>query len=220
MLGRLTLFLSQICLRKHTYKIMIRLFTVFCKLNFKILSDLDLFLQTMKDFSPEKIPFLKLKCPYCGANNPTWSFHDSYDRYLISFEKGSSITRTIVITMINCSSCEHSHAILPEIIVPYGSYSLIFILLVLKDYFASKMTVKALCEKFQISVSMLYRWKHLFLKHKKLWFGMLENVYQNSITLLSSLPTFITSNALSLFFLQNGYSFLQGITKTAQFSSA
>lgn len=199
---------------------MIRLFTVFCKLNFITLSDPDLFLEAMKDFSPEKIPFLKLKCPCCGAKNPPWSFHDSYDRYLISFEKGSSITRTIVITMIMCGSCKHSHAILPEIIVPHGSYSLTFILLVLKDYFASKMTIKALCEKFQISVSMLYRWKHLFLKHKKLWLGILENIYKNPISFLSSLLCSSTSDDLLIFFLQNGYSFLQGITKTALFSSA
>jgi hypothetical protein len=50
--------------------------------------------------------------------------------------------------------------------------------------------------------------------------GILENMYQDALTFLSSLPTLDTSSDLSLFFLQNGHSFLQGITKTAHFSSA
>ena len=173
----------------------------------------------MKDFSSYKLPFIKLACPFCGAKNPTWSYHDSYNRYLISFENEITTTYTINITRIICSSCKHAHAILPEIIIPYCSYSLTFILSVLKSYFF-KMTVKALCEKYQISVSMLYDWKRLFLIHKKLWLGILENIYQNSITFSSSIPTFSTSNDLSLFFLINGHSFLQSIHKTAHFSSA
>ena len=199
---------------------MIRLFTVFCKLNFNSLSDIDLFSESMKSFSFEKIPFLRLKCPYCGAKAPLWSYHDSYSRYLISFTEDSNTTNTINITRILCGSCQHTHAILPEIIVPYGSYSLTFILLVLKDCFLSEMTIKKLCEKYQISISTLYGWKRLFLIHKKLWLGILENIYQNSIAFLSSIPNFNTSSDLLLFFLQNGYSFLQGITKTARFSSA
>ena len=140
---------------------MIKLFTVFCKLNFKTLSAKDLFIESMKDFSSDKLPFIKLACPCCGAKNPTWSYHDSYKRYLISFENEISTTYTIDITRIICSSCKHAHAILPEITIPYSSYSLTFILSVLKDYF-SKITVKTLCEKYQISASMLYGWKRLF----------------------------------------------------------
>jgi hypothetical protein len=198
---------------------MIRLFTIFCKLNFKTLSAKDLFLESMKAFSSDNLPFIKLPCPYCGAKSPTWSYHDSYHRYLISFENEATITYSIDITRIICSSCQHTHAILPELIIPYCSYSLTFILSVLKGYF-SKMAVKVLCEKYQISVSMLYDWKRLFLIHKKLWLGILENIYQNSIAFMSSIPTFTTSNDLSVFFLHNGHSFLQGIRKTAHFSSA
>jgi hypothetical protein len=199
---------------------MIRLFTIFCKLNFKTLSVKDLFLESMKAFSSDKLPFIKLTCPHCGAKTPTWSYHDSYQRYLISFENEVTITYTIDITRIICSSCQHTHAILPEIIIPYGSYSLPFIMAVLKDYFSPELTVKTLCEKYQISISMLYGWKRLFLIHKKLWLGILENVYQSSIIFLSSIPNFNTSNDLSLFFLHNGHTFLQSIRKTAHFSSA
>ena len=204
---------------KAQYNIMIRLFTVFCKLNFNILSAKSLFLESMKDFMQDKLPFLKLACPYCGANHPTWTYHDSYFRYLISYENQESVTYTINITRIVCSSCNHAHAILPEIIIPYSSYSLIFVLRVLKDYF-SKMPIKEICEKYQISTSQLYGWKQLFLHHKKLWLGVLENIYLYSLEFLSLIPIFNTSNDLRQFFAQNGHSFLQGITKTALLNSS
>lgn len=198
---------------------MIRLFTVFCKLNFDKLSAKGLFLKSMKDFTPDKLPFIKLVCPYCSAKHPTWSYHDSYTRYLVSYENQDTVTYTIDITRIVCSSCKHPHAILPEIIIPYSSYSLTFILSVLRDYYF-KMKVKDICEKYQISVSMLYAWKLLFLQHKRLWLGILEDIYHSSSEFLSSIPKFNTSYDLRQFFAQNGHSFLQGVTKTALSNSS
>lgn len=163
---------------------------------------------------------LVLPCPFCGAKHPTWSHHASYDRYLISYEKGITTTYTISITRLICSSCGHTHAILPEIIIPYGSYSLIFVLNVLRDYYLSQMTVHTLCDKYEISPSTLYAWKRLFLIHKKLWLGVLEDIYQSSLDLLSSLPSLNTSSDLALFFERQANSFLQGVSKTAPFSSA
>lgn len=174
----------------------------------------------MQDFSIEKFPSLELPCPFCGAKHPEWSYHDSYKRYLISFEMGTTITYDIDTTRIICSSCKHTHAILPEIIIPYSSYSLIFVLSVLRDYYLSHMTVQLLCDKYQISPSTLYTWKRLFAIHKKLWLGILEDIYQSSIDFLSSIPSINTSADLSSFFEHQGYSFLQGVSKTAHFSSA
>lgn len=174
----------------------------------------------MKEFSSNNLRFVKLACPYCGAKKPTWSYHDSYPRYLVSFENETSITYTIDIARVICSSCKHTHAILPDIIIPHNSYSLIFVLTVLNDYFQGKMTIKSICEKYDISISMLYGWKKLFLIHKKLWLGILEDTLQKPLSFLSSFFTTNISDALFHFFLQNAYSFLQGISKTAHFSSA
>jgi hypothetical protein len=117
-----------------------RALVVFCKLNYKNLSAIDLFLKSIEKFAPANIPFIKLPCPCCGAKNPGRSYHDSYKRYLISFENNQLKIEEINITRIICSSCKHTHAILPEIIIPYCSYSLLFVLSVLKDYF-SKMGI-------------------------------------------------------------------------------
>jgi transposase-like protein len=173
----------------------------------------------MKDFSAEKIPFLKLPCPNCGAKHPTWSYHESYERYLISYQNKTIITDTIDVTRIMCSSCKSTHAILPEIIIPFSSYSLIFVLSVLKDYYMSNKTVTSLCEKYQISISTLYEWKRLFLLHKKLWLGIIENIYQDSLEFLSSIPDIDTSDKLYSFFSNNNISFLQGRKKTARLNS-
>jgi hypothetical protein len=173
----------------------------------------------MKEFTSEKLPFTKLSCPFCGAKNPNWTYHDSYSRYLIEFKNNAPVSYIIDITRIICSSCKHTHAILPEIIIPYSSYSLTFILSVLKDYYL-KMKIIDICEKYQISISMIYAWKSLFLQHKKLWLGILEDIYHNSLEFLSSIPKFNTSNELRQFFVQNGHSFLQGVRKTALLNSS
>lgn len=173
----------------------------------------------MKEFSAEKLPFIKLPCPFCGAKNPNWTYHDTYTRYLVGFENNAPANHIIDITRIICSSCEHPHAILPEVIIPYSSYSLTFILSVLRDYYL-KMKIKDICEKYQISVSMIYAWKLLFIQHKQLWLGILEDIYHSSLEFLSTIPKFNTSNDLRWFFEQNELSFLQGVTKTALSNSS
>jgi len=221
LLARSTLFLFEYVIKDTSYlKIMIRVFSVFCKLNFTKLSAKDLFLAAMQDFSAEKLSSLNMPCPFCGAKHPDWSYHDSYERYLISFEMGTVVTYEIAISRIICSSCHHPHAILPEIIIPYSSYSLPFVLCVLRDYYLFHLTVQALCDKYQISPATLYAWKRLFLIHKKLWLGILQDIYQDALDFLSSIPAIKTSADLSLFFRHHAHSFLQGVSKTAHFSSA
>jgi hypothetical protein len=222
MLARLTLFLFLLlCALAHcTSKTMIRAFTIFCKLNFIELSALEMFTIAMRDFSKDKLQTLVFPCPHCGAKHPQWSKFASYERDLISWEKGLPVTYRITVTRIICSSCRHTHAILPEIIIPYGSYSLIFILNVLRDYYLSHMTVQELCDKYMIAPSTLYAWKRLFLIHKKLWLGILEDAAIKPLTFLTSLPSLTTSEALTIFFQNHAQSFLQGVTKTAYFSSA
>lgn len=199
---------------------MIRAFTIFCKLNFIVLSAQEIFTEAMRDFSKEKLPKLAFPCPACGAKHPRWSEFASYDRDLISFEKGLPVTYRITISRISCSSCNHTHAILPEIIIPHGSYSLIFILTVLRDYYLSQTTIQALCHKYMIAASTLYAWNRLFKFHKKLWLGILADAATKPLAFLSSLPSPATSNDLAVFFQNHAQSFLQGMTKTAHFSSA
>lgn len=189
---------------------MIRAFTIFCKLNFIKLSAKQLFFQAMHNLSYTDMP-----CPHCGAKHPVWSHHASYERYVISIEQGIPVCYMITVTRLICSSCKHTHAILPEILIPYGSYSLIFILNVLRDYYLKTYTVLELCNKYQISVSTLYAWKRLFLMHKKLWLGFLEDSILSPREFLAHIPSVDSSHSLHTFFRSHGHSFLQGVSKTA-----
>lgn len=85
------------------------------------------------------------------------------------------VYRRMEIQRVRCGSCGHSHAILPDDIIPYTTYSLLFILRVLAGHFLKLGTVEQLCKRYAISPSMLYHWKALFLAHKEIWLGVLKN---------------------------------------------
>lgn len=210
---------SQNMFKKLKHKFMIRLFSVFCKINYNILSAEEIFLLAMEDFARKKIPFLKQLCPHCGTKCPVWSYHSSYGRFMVSYQHNSIITDHIDIPRIVCSSCGTSHALLPELLIPHRTYSLLFVLSVLRDYYIKEKRIREICEKYQISTSTLYQWKRLFEEHKKLWLGVLEDMYQKCLEFLSTILNTKASGGLKAFFTNNKFSFLQGRTKTAFYDS-
>lgn len=113
-------------------------------------------------------------CPWCGSRGNCVA-HGSYWRSVIDWRCGQVVYNSAEIKRVRCGSCGHTHAILPDHIIPYTTYSLPFILRVLAVYFLGKETVERLCVRFSITPSMLYQWKALFLAHKQLWLGTLED---------------------------------------------
>ena len=182
---------------------MIRFFGLLKRLDFLKITAYDLYNMFKSRFNPSKFP-----CPYCQTKHPGWKQHATYLRYLLSFENGKSVTYTLTIIRYKCSSCKHTHAVLPEIIIPYRSYSIILILLVMKDYYTKSLTIEKICEKYDISVSTLYSWKALFLKHKKIWLGLLEDACMLAVEFLES---FFHKHikVLREFYITAGVSFLQ-----------
>lgn len=194
---------------------MIRDFTIFCKLNYMSLSALQIFEQFLSNFRIEDCV-----CPICGARHSCRP-HDSYERYLISYEFGATVYYHVNVTQVMCESCGHTHAILPEIIIPHGSYSILFVLIVLRDYYIGFDSIQKLCDKYQIAASTLYRWKRLFQKHKKLWLGVLEDASTPAPDFLDFLieSSCELSQGLKHFFRIHDFSFLQGASKTAHSAS-
>ncbi len=45
----------------------------------------------------------------------------------------------------------------------------------MKDLFLAGSTVAQICDKYEICTSTLYAWKALFLEHKRIWLGLLED---------------------------------------------
>ena len=157
-------------------------------------------------------------CPRCGAKgccNP----HASYHRTLIDFIAGKPVYSRIIVCRVICTSCGHTHAVLPDVMIPYATYSLFFILRVLAEFFTHLCTVEKLCARFSITPAMLYRWKALFLDHKKLWLGVLGDAGTQPRSFLCQIcrhPDYSASFAAP-FVLLTTHSFLQSHRNPADF---
>lgn len=150
------------------------------------LSQLNISAQRMTDLLlPRFLSSEKSKCPFCGARN--FRKYRRYSRWIIEYHDGHMKTTRLQTKRFRCNSCHAAHAFLPVLIIPYCSYSLIAILWVLSDYFSHRLTVKKICEKYQISVTTLYRWKTKFLHDKGLYLGVLKNAVTDVIQFLKYL---------------------------------
>ena len=150
----------------------------------------------------------KVVCPACGASH-LCSVHASYERNLIDFVSGSPVYSTVTVTRVICSGCDHTHAILPDLVIPYSTYGLFFILRVIAEYFLQLSSVEKLCLRFGISHSMLYRWVALFLEHKTLWLGVLGSAEMAPLSFIKDISSREYSVFASLFTLLATVSFLQ-----------
>lgn len=180
---------------------MIRVKTIFGKMFSLKTSDRQLFSLAIQAFSPSSEV-----CPHCGSIGRC-EFHDSYTRWLISIESGRRTDGLVSIPRVICASCGRTHAILPDVLIPYGSYSLRFILVILNAYLARTSTVHAFCASWGIAVSTLYTWIHLFENQASLWLGALREV---RCLKDSALHAICSQDSLpSSFFQRFGFSFLQ-----------
>lgn len=181
---------------------MIRLNALDCKLKNSILSIRILFQQSL-----EQSPLFLLVCPYCGAKG-TCRRRGSYERSLVTFSNGTAEVIRLKIPRVQCP-CGRSHALLPDLIVPYLSYSLPMIFRILSDYFHRRLTIRGICEKYLINVPLIYRLKKWFLLHKKQWLGVLRDRELCAPDFVEQLLSESYSRFLDAFLRLTTYSFLQ-----------
>lgn len=179
---------------------MVRAFSLLCKLNSYKLSDKVLF-----NLSLARLDLVHQTCPCCGSNT-NHTIYSSYSRDMIVFSEGIRKDYTVSIPRIKCH-CGHTHAVLPDVLIPYGSYSLRFILQVLCEYLCKHCTVEDLCLRFQISKSTLYGWIHLFLKHHNLLTGILHEIDSLCLDALSRISSY--ENLTRDFYQRFRFSFMQ-----------
>ena len=152
-------------------------------------------------------------CPICKCKG-SCSPHGFYKRKIIDFTTEGTTSVELTVRRVICHSCgrHHTHAILPDFIVPYASYGLFFILRVLGEYFLHRYTIEQICSVYDISIPVLYRWIRLFREHKKSWLGLLTDRETQALSFLKGL---ILSEDYSRtfaapFVLLTAHSFLQG----------
>ena len=186
----------------HYGILMIRLFYVFCKLNQVRFSD-----RQWSHWESGKMMSWDQPCSVCGAKDCMDVF-DHYKRYLVTWEDGGAVSRMITVERRQCVSCGHTHAVLPSCLVPYKSYSLRFILMVLQNYFLRVCPVEQLCGRYGISISTLYRWLKLFKQQKALFLGVLENARMGCMSFLEGLEGTFLKDFYQLF----RFSFLEAFS--------
>jgi hypothetical protein len=144
--------------------------------------------------------------------------HAKYNRNLVDYDGG--VKEYIVeIERAKCAPCGRTHAALPDVIVPYKTYCIIFILIVLKEYFHTRAAT-SICKKYGIAVSTLYKWRDRYLKHTSLDLGaIVEAAILSKSPWLEDLQNIFRASATHDFFQRFGFSFLQH-KKTTRYSSA
>ena len=162
---------------------MIRALAILCKLNSIKLSDKQLF-----DMCLSHPDLTHQVCPCCGSCS-NHSIYSSYKRTMITFSGGHRTNLEVSIPRIKCH-CGHTHAIIPDVLIPYGSYSLRFILIVLFKYLVRSSSIAELCDKYQISRSTLYEWIHLFIHHFNLWIGKIGEIKSLCLSAIRTIRTF------------------------------
>ena len=113
-------------------------------------------------------------CPCCKSTGEC-RIHGYYRRRLIDYYNGEIKSSRIRVLRVKCKTCGHTHAVLPDIIVPYAQYTIRFICRVLSEKLTTGSTIEAICEKFNISKRTLNRFLALYKGHKALWLGSLES---------------------------------------------
>ena len=183
---------------------MIRKNALFCKIIRIKKSSKVLFDSYMDTFCPEK-----QTCPVCGSSFHC-QIHAYYGRRIIDFICGVPVTTEVTVLRLACQSCGHTHAVLPDLIIPYSSYSLFFILRVLAEAFLHISSLERLCERFCITRNQLYKWKQLFQQHKREWLGILEDSETSGMDFLLMLAAKPDYSSFAMDFTkQTSYSFLQ-----------
>ena len=85
-------------------------------------------------------------CPRCGAAGQLSNYGD-YSRDFTYLQAGKVTDSRISPLRFECGSCGATHAMLPDIVIPYGRYSLGFVLAALIAYFERATAVVKICEK-------------------------------------------------------------------------
>lgn len=148
-------------------------------------------------------------CPVCGSTGNCHT-HAYYSRKIVDFLHGKPVWTEVIILRLICDSCAQTHAILPDIIIPYSSYGLFFLLRVLAEHFAAISTVEQLCERFGISRNQFYKWKRLWNEHKQEWLGLLASLETTDLDFLKELTMKTDySDFASCFVRKSSRSFLQ-----------
>ena len=104
-----------------------------------------------------------LKCPYCNSSDLIkWG---NYERNIIYLINNESHYIVISVKRVKCKSCNHTHALLPEGIVPYKQHIL-------------KTIIESITDKTDISENLIKNWKRQI---NKIFKPLLRTTFKNKV---------------------------------------
>ena len=102
-----------------------------------------------------------LSCPNCNSTDfIKWG---NYERNIIFLANNECRCRVISIKRVKCKSCNHTHALLPEGIVPYKQHTL-------------KTIIKAITNQTNVSENLIKKWKKQI---RKIFKPLLRTTFKN-----------------------------------------
>ena len=104
-----------------------------------------------------------LKCPYCNSTDLIkWG---QYERNIIYLVNNESRSKVISVKRVKCKSCNHTHALLPEGIVPYKQHTL-------------KTIIESIINKTDVSENLIKKWKKQI---NKIFRPLLRTTFKNKV---------------------------------------
>lgn len=186
---------------------MIRLFYAVCK-TYRKLKNCNELLILQK--ASEDLSFYP--CPSCSCPPDNYVKNGSYTRNFICIVNGKVQDESVEIKVRKCSSCNHSHALLHFLIVPYSRFSLGFLVTLIYLRLTHRFnTVSELCAHFDISINTYHRIMHRFKQdsHALMMAMKRYSEVMSGIIALCRVPLKNIPIILETFFKVSGHSFLQ-----------
>lgn len=120
-----------------------------------------------------------ISCPICNSKNLVKN--GTYQRNIIFLIENDRIETNMKIQRFKCKNCGKTHALLPEFVVPYKQFSLLFIIEILNSILVKSLNKTSIT--FNVSRQIIYFWKNQFKKHHK---SRLISFTENDINLTFS----------------------------------
>lgn len=156
-------------------------------------------------------------CPFCNTSDFIVS-NGYYNRHYVTYQSQTVVDNIIPIHCVHCTSCNHSHAILPVTLIPYSSYSPVFLLSVIHDYCSKTFhNNDDLTSHYDISIKTLTKIIKTFWRDYVFLQALLrKSAYLKFNELIIELMKLPAKQIYDVFFdfrLSYSYSYLQGNVK-------
>ena len=94
-------------------------------------------------------------CPKCGATH-CWIRHAKYLRNISCFENNEIRSIQLLVLRLKCTSCNSTHVILPNDIIPYCIYTYSARIFFLYNFYCNNESVLSLAETYDVSYQLIY----------------------------------------------------------------